>query len=116
MIEAGEAKLLRIFVGETEKHHGKSLHEWIVERARSCGLAGATVLKGVLGYGAHSLLHSAKILRLGEDLPIIVEIVDRPDKIESFLPELAAFTERILLTAERVEVLRLETPPQAEKT
>ena len=76
-----EAELLRIFVGESDKHHGRPLYEVLVEEARRRGLAGATVLRGVLGFGVNSRIHTAKILRLSEDLPMIVEIVDTPEKI-----------------------------------
>ena len=71
-----EGQLLRIFVGESDKHDGKPLYEWLVLKAREQGLAGATVLRGIEGFGAHSRLHTAKILRLSEDLPIVVELVD----------------------------------------
>ena len=78
--------LLRIFVGESDRHEGKPLYEWLVLKAREAGLAGATVLRGIEGFGAHSRLHTAKILRLSEDLPIVVEIVDALEKIEAFMP------------------------------
>ena len=78
--------LLRIFVGESDRHEGKPLYEWLVRKAREEGLAGATVLRGIEGFGAHSRLHTAKILRLSEDLPIIIEIVDALEKIEAFMP------------------------------
>ena len=81
-----DGKLLRIFVGESDKHDGLPLYEWIVRKAREEGLAGATVLRGLEGFGAHSRLHTAKILRLSSDLPIVVEIVDTESKIEAFLP------------------------------
>ena len=75
----------RLFVGESDRHEGRPLYEWILLRAREEGLAGATVLRGIAGFGAHSRLHTAKILRLSEDLPIVVEIVDTREKIEAFL-------------------------------
>src|ERR1700730_3524584 len=77
--------LLRIFIGESDKHEGKPLYEWIVLKAREQGLAGATVLRGLMGYGAHSRLHTFKIERLSLDLPIIVELVDTREKLEQFL-------------------------------
>ncbi len=80
-----DGKLLRIFLGETDRHKGKPLYEWIVLKARKEGLAGATALRGMLGFGANSTVHTAKVLRLSEDLPIIVEIVDTAEKIEAFL-------------------------------
>ena len=81
-----QGKLLRIFIGENDRHEGLPLYEWIVRQARENGLAGATVLRGLEGYGAHSRLHKAKILRLSSDLPLVVEIVDTEEKIQSFLP------------------------------
>jgi len=85
---AGEGLLVRIFIGESDRWDGASLYEAIVQRAREKGLAGATVLRGVEGFGAHNLIHTARIMRLAEDLPIIIEIVDQKEKIEAFLPEL----------------------------
>ncbi len=100
-----EAELLRIFIGENDRHEGRPLYEVIVEEARRRGLAGATVLRGTLGFGAHSRLHTAKILRLSEDLPMVVEIVDVPEKIESFLPLLEDLIEEGLVTIETVRVI-----------
>ncbi|MGK7346386.1 MAG: DUF190 domain-containing protein [Candidatus Nitrospinota bacterium M3_3B_026] len=100
-----EAELLRVFIGESDKLGGKPLYEAIVELARERGLAGATVLRGLLGYGANSVLHTAKILRLSEDLPMIVEIVDTPEKIEKFLPELDGMIGEGLVTVEKVRVI-----------
>jgi uncharacterized protein len=80
-----EGSLLRIFIGEADRYHGKPLYEWLVLAAREHGLAGATVLRGLMGYGAHSRLHTFKIERLSEDLPIIVEMVDTREKLEAFL-------------------------------
>ncbi len=85
MILPQEGCLLRIFVGESDRHEGKLLYEWIVLKAREMGLAGATVLRGVMGFGAHSRLHTFRIERLSEDLPVVVEIVDTREKIEGFL-------------------------------
>ncbi len=99
------AELLRIFVGENDKHEGRPLYEAIVLKARELGLAGATVLRGTLGFGANSRLHTAKILRLSEDLPMVVEIVDAPDKIDAFLPVLDAMIDEGLVTQEIVRVL-----------
>lgn len=100
-----EATLLRLFVGESDKCDGRPLYEAIVERARECGLAGATVLRGVLGYGANSRIHTSKILRLSEDLPMIVEIVDEQQKIEAFLTEIDELIGEGLVTLERAEVI-----------
>ncbi|HZW59625.1 MAG TPA: DUF190 domain-containing protein [Woeseiaceae bacterium] len=99
-----QGKLLRIFVGENDKHDGMPLYEWIVRLARERGLAGATVLRGLEGYGAHSRLHTAKILRLSSDLPIVIEIVDTEDKIEAFLPQIDDAVTEGLATVERVEI------------
>ena len=99
-----EGRLLRIFIGESDRHDGHPLHEWIVRRAREQGLAGATVLRGLAGFGAHSRMHTAKILRLSEDLPIIVEIVDTPDKVEAFLAAIEGAIDEGLATVEPVDV------------
>ena len=96
--------LLRIFVGESDKHEGKPLYEWLVLKAREAGLAGATALRGIEGFGAHSRLHTAKILRLSEDLPIVVEIVDSLEKIEAFMPVVDHAIREGLATLERVKV------------
>jgi len=96
--------LLRIFVGESDRHEGQPLYEWLVLRAREAGLAGATVLRGIEGFGAHSRLHTAKILRLSEDLPIVVEIVDALEKIEAFMPVVDRAIGEGLATLERVQV------------
>ncbi|ADE15513.1 protein of unknown function DUF190 [Nitrosococcus halophilus Nc 4] len=100
-----EAELLRIFIGESDKHQGRPLYEVIVEEARRGGLAGATVLRGTLGFGANSRIHTAKILRLSEDLPMVVEIVDQPERIAEFLPELDTLIGEGLVTLERVRVI-----------
>jgi uncharacterized protein len=105
-----EGKLLRIFVGEADRWHGKPLYEAIVEEARRRGLAGATVWKGFMGFGAHSRLHTAKILRLSEDLPVVIEIVDAADRIEAFLPDLDAMVQEGLVTLERAEVILYRAP------
>ena len=99
-----EGKLLRIFVGENDSHEGSPLYEWIVHQAREHGLAGATVLRGLEGFGAHSRVHTAKVLRLSSDLPVVIEIVDTADKIEAFLPAVDAAIGEGLATVERVEV------------
>ncbi len=102
----GEAKLLRIFIGEADHWHGKLLHEAIVLEARRFGLAGVSVFKGFEGYGAHSRIHSSKILQLAEDLPVLVEIVDTEEKIREFLPVLDQMVQEGLITMEKVEVIR----------
>ncbi len=101
-----EAYLLRIFVGESDRYGHHPLYESIVLKAREKGLAGATVLRGVMGFGEHSILHTAKILRLSEDLPMVVEIVDSLEKIEAFLPELDGMIGDGLVTLEKVRVIQ----------
>jgi hypothetical protein len=81
-----EGLLLRIFIGENDKYQRQPLYEWVVRRTREFGLAGATVFRGLEGFGAHSRVHTAKILRLSSDLPIVIEIVDTSEKIEQFMP------------------------------
>src|SRR5688572_16676782 len=100
-----EAELLRIFIGESDKHKGRPLYEVIVEEARAKGLAGATVLRGILSFGARSRIHTAKILRLSEDLPLVIEIVDKPERIAEFLPIVDAMIGEGLVTLERVRVI-----------
>ncbi len=97
--------LLRIFVGESDKHGHHSLYEAIVLRAREMGLAGATVTRGVMGFGKHSIIHTAKILRLSEDLPMIIEIADSLENIERFLPTLDEMIKDGLVTLEKVKVI-----------
>lgn len=104
MILPEQGHLLRIFIGESDKHEGTPLYEWIVRQAKEHGLAGTTVLRGVEGFGAHSRLHTAKILRLSEDLPIVVEIVDTREKIEAFLPVIDEAVPEGLATLEKVEI------------
>jgi PII-like signaling protein len=101
-----DGSLLRIFVGESDRHGHHPLYEAIVLQARKKGLAGATVLRGVMGFGKHSTLHTAKILRLSEDLPIVIEIVDSAEKINEFLPVLDEMIKDGLVTVERVKVLQ----------
>jgi hypothetical protein len=99
-----EGCLLRLFLGEADRHERMPLYEWIVRRARDRGLAGATVLRGLEGYGAHSRLHTAHILRLSTDLPIVIEIVDTRERLEAFLEELDPVIHEGLATLERVEI------------
>ena len=104
-----QATLLRLFVGERDRHGHKPLYEAIVLKAREHGLAGATVLRGPMGFGHSSRLHTAKILRLSEDLPMVVEIVDAEDKIHAFLGTIEPIMGAGLVTLERVQVLRYGT-------
>ncbi len=98
--------LLRVFLGESDKWHGRPLYEAIVLKARELHLAGATVLRGPMGFGANSRLHTAKILRLSEDLPIIIEIVDSKEKIDELLPHIDEMVQDGLVTLERVHVIK----------
>jgi hypothetical protein len=99
------AVLLRIFLGEKDRHDGRPLYEAIVLKAREMHLAGATVLRGPMGFGHSSRLHTAKILRLSEDLPVVIEIVDAEEKINAFLPVLDGMMGSGLVTIEKVQVL-----------
>jgi len=109
----GEAKLLRIFVGENDKSGHIPVYEKIVLAAREHNLAGATVFKGIMGFGGKSRIHTAKILRLSEDLPLIIEIVDSVDKIEKFIPIVDEIFEHSksggLITIERAEIIKYTT-------
>ena len=97
--------LLRILIGESDRWHGKPLYEAIVMKAREMHLAGATVLRGPMGFGASSRIHTAKILRLSEDLPLVIEIVDEPAKIAAFLPDLDRMVTEGMVTLEKVRVI-----------
>src|SRR5438309_6464436 len=101
-----EGQLLRIFIGESDRWKGKPLYEAIVLKAREMGIAGATMLRGLMGYGAASRIHTAKILRLSEDLPVIVEIVDSAEKIAALLPLVEEMVTEGLVTLENVRVLQ----------
>ena len=101
-----QALLLRIFFGEDDKFGGRPLYEAIVLKAREMHLAGATVLRGPMGFGASSRLHTTKILRLSEDLPLVIEIVDSEEKINEFLPVLDGMMSSGLVTLEKVQVLQ----------
>ena len=101
----GTGKLVRIFVGESDRWHHEPLYEAIVRRAREVGLAGATVVRGIEGFGASSHLHTARILRLSEDLPIVVEIVDQEDRINGFLPMIDEMVGDGMVTIETVQIV-----------
>ncbi len=105
-----EAKLLRIFIGESDRIKGKPVYEEIVLKAREAGLAGATVSKGIMGFGANSKIHTTKILAMSEDLPLIVEIVDELEKIEKFIPTVNEIFEKAniggLVTIEKAEIIK----------
>jgi PII-like signaling protein len=101
----GERTLMRIHIGESDKWHGKPLHEALVELLRREGFSGATVLRGVAGYGGSSVYHTDKILRLSQDLPIIVEVIETAEKIEKILPRMDEMVEGGLVTLEKVRVI-----------
>jgi PII-like signaling protein len=101
-----DGKLLRIFIGESDRWEHRPLYEAIVLKARELGLAGATVLRGPMGFGASSRLHTAKILRLSEDLPMVIEIVDSEDQINRLLPHLDEMVKGGLVTLEKVQVIK----------
>ncbi|MDR5682872.1 MAG: DUF190 domain-containing protein [Armatimonadota bacterium] len=102
---AEDGLLLRVFIGESDRWQGQPLYEAILLKARERGLAGATVVRGLAGFGAHSRIHTAKILRLSEDLPIVIEIADSAERIESFLPVLDEMVSEGLVTLEKVRVI-----------
>ena len=104
MVLPEEGHLLRIFLGESDRYEGKPLYEWIVREARKFGLAGATAIRGIEGFGAHSRVHTAKLLRLSSSLPIVVEIVDTREKIEGFLPLIDDAVKEGLATLEKVKI------------
>ncbi len=104
-----EGYLLRVFIGESDKAGHRPLYEEIVLKAREAGLAGATVLRGVMGFGKNSILHTAKILRLSEDLPMIVEIVDSLEKVEAFVPTLDEMIKDGLVTIEKIRVIHYKS-------
>ena len=101
----GPALLVRIYIGEADRLGGRPLYQAVVEHLRDRGLAGVTVLRGIEGFGAHSRLHTTRILRLSEDLPMLIEVVDREDRVRAVLPELDAMIPEGLITLEKVEVL-----------
>jgi hypothetical protein len=110
----GPALLARIYVGESDRWEGQPLHEAIVETLRSRGIAGATVLRGIEGYGRSARVHTAQILRLSEDLPILIEVVDREDRLRAVLPEIDAMVDGGLITLEHVEVIAYRSPDPGE--
>ena len=109
-----EATLLRIFIGDTDRHDQRPLYEAIVLKAREMHLAGATVLKSPMGFGRNSCIHTAKILQLSTDLPLVIEIVDLPEKVEAFLPVLDEMIDGGLVTLEKVEVIEFRPLGEAK--
>ena len=101
-----EGMLLRIFIGESDHYQGKALYEQIVLKARELHLAGATVTRGIMGFGANSRMHTAKLLRLSEDLPVVIELVDTEENLNKLLPFLDDVVEEGLITLEKVRVIK----------
>lgn len=101
-----EGMLLRIFVGESDMYNGKALYEQIVIKARELNLAGATAVRGIMGFGATSRMHTAKLLRLSEDMPVVIEIVDTEDKLNTLMPFLDEVVKEGLITLERIRVIK----------
>jgi PII-like signaling protein len=112
MRSEGTAKLVRIFLGESDRWKGQPLYVAIVEKMRAAGLAGATVFKGILGFGAHSVLHAARIVDLSSDLPIAIELVDSAEKIDAFLPILDEMVGEGLVTVENVSIIAYKAGKQ----
>jgi hypothetical protein len=110
MIRTSEGTLLRIFIGDSDRHEGQPLHKVIVQRAHAMGLAGATVLHGPLGYGRHSRMHTAKLAELSSDLPVVIELVDSEDAIQRFMQEVDVLVCEGLVTLEKVRIVRYGGP------
>lgn len=115
MKQSTTAKLLRVFVGESDRYGGQPLYTAIVEEARRRELAGATVFKGIEGYGGHSIVHAARVFDLSSDLPILIEIVDSEEKVRDFIPVLDGMIKEGLITLEAVEIIRYETGSRKER-
>ncbi|MGZ4125239.1 MAG: DUF190 domain-containing protein [Actinomycetota bacterium] len=108
----GDGQLLRIFIGESDSWHGKPLYEAIVQRVREHGLAGATVIRGIEGFGASSHLHTSRILRLSQDLPVVIEIVETAERIDEILPILDEMVVDGLVTLEKAHVITYRGTPR----
>lgn len=112
-MEAAErVQRLRVYIGESDQWHGQPLYSAIVQEARKNHMAGATVVRGIEGFGANSVIHTARILRLSEDLPVIIEMVDRPEKIEAFLQILLPMVGGGMVTTDPVEILHYQPAPK----
>lgn len=105
----GAGKLLRIFIGESDRHGGQPLYTAIVEAARRSGLSGATVFKGIEGFGGHSVVHAARIFDLSTDLPVLIEIVDSEERVRAFMPQLDEMVREGLVTLESVEIIHYKS-------
>ncbi|HHT9118229.1 MAG TPA: DUF190 domain-containing protein [Candidatus Hypogeohydataceae bacterium YC38] len=106
MKKVEEGRLLRVFVGENHRFKGMPLFEAIIHKAKDAGLGGTTILKGIEGFGSHGKIHTIRVLRVAEDMPIVIEIVDTPEKIDSFLPLLDEMMQEGIVTIEDVKVIR----------
>jgi hypothetical protein len=106
---SGKAVMLRIYIGEDDRYEGKSLYNAIVLKLRKAGIAGATVLRGIEGFGASSRIHTANILRLSQDLPIVIEAVDKPERIKAILAELSDMVQDGLITTEDINIVKYQT-------
>jgi PII-like signaling protein len=111
----GHGKLLKIFIGESAGHHGEPLYHTIIKKVKALGLAGATTIRGIEGFGANSIIHNMRILRLSEDLPIVIEVVDTEEKISQLITVLDdVISSGVLITLQDVEIIKYEKP-QNEK-
>lgn len=108
---ASQAKRLRIYIGESDRYQGRSLYQAIVEKAKSLDIAGATVFRGLMGYGANRRIHTAKILDLSSDLPLLVEIIDSQEYIEKLLPYLEEMVQKGMVTIDDIEVIKYGNKP-----
>lgn len=106
MIRTGEGTLLRIFIGDSDRHEGHPLHKVLVERAHAMGLSGATVLRGPLGFGRHSRMHTVKHAELSSDLPLVIELVDSDEAIRGFMKEVDLLVQEGLVTLEKVRIVK----------
>ena len=111
MKREGQGQLSRVYIGESDRWKGRPLYEAIVMKARERGLAGATVLRGRLGFGARSRIHTTKVLRLSEDLPILVQIIDTPERIQEFLPEVKDMVTNGMITIENAHIILCRPDP-----
>ena len=106
MIRTSEGTLLRIFIGDSDRHAGQPLHKVLVQRAHAMGLSGATVLRGPLGFGRHSRMHTVKLAELSSDLPLVIELVDTDETIQRFMNEVDVLVQEGLVTLEKVRIVR----------
>lgn len=116
MKKTEEGMLLRIFVGEADSYQGKALYEQIVLKAKALGLSGATVLRGIMGFGADSRMHTSKLLSLSENLPLVIEIIDNEENLDKFMPFLNEAMAEGLMTLEKVRVVKFHAPSSTNKS